>query len=190
VATNFQTAEGQLARWITKLQEYDFSTSHRPGKQHGNADALSRRPCPQCGRSDHPFSQLPDSHPSTPLLGQEQSAPLQVASTTPSNSPPTVISRETQLNDSSIGVILIAVESGHKFPEQVLKGLSPESRSLHQQWDSLQVKHGKLWRKFFLYDGTVSCLQLVVPHSLRSQVLRELHVMTVLSGDTWARTKS
>jgi transposase InsO family protein len=109
------------------------------------------------------------------LLGQEQSAPLQVASTTPSNSPPTVISRETQLNDSSIGVILIAVESGHKFPEQVLKGLSPESRSLHQQWDSLQVKHGKLWRKFFLYDGTVSCLQLVVPHSLRNQVLRELH---------------
>ena len=172
---NFKQPEGQLARWITKLQEYDFSTSHRPGKQHGNADALSRRPCPQCGRSDHPFPQLPDSHPSTPLLGQEQSAPLQVASTTPSNSPPTVISRETQLKDSSIGVILIAVESGHKFPEQVLKGLSPESRSLHQQWDSLQVKHGKLWRKFFLYDGTVSCLQLVVPHSLHNQVLRELH---------------
>ena len=59
--------------------------------------------------------------------------------------------------------------------DQQLKRLSPESRSLHQQWDSLQVKHGKLWRKCFLHDGTVSTLQLVVPHPCRSQILRELH---------------
>ncbi|MCG8112563.1 MAG: hypothetical protein N0E59_17555, partial [Candidatus Thiodiazotropha taylori] len=36
--------EGQQARWIETLAEYDFEVKHRPGKRHGNADALSRAP--------------------------------------------------------------------------------------------------------------------------------------------------
>ena len=36
---------GQLARWIGYIEEYDFDLQHRPGVRHGNADALSRRPC-------------------------------------------------------------------------------------------------------------------------------------------------
>ena len=50
---NFKQPEGQLARWIEQLQEYDFEVIHRRGVSHGNADALSRRPCPQCGRDSH-----------------------------------------------------------------------------------------------------------------------------------------
>ena len=42
---NFRQPEGQVARWIERLQQYDFSIEHRPGSLHGNADALSRRPC-------------------------------------------------------------------------------------------------------------------------------------------------
>ncbi|XP_075891847.1 uncharacterized protein LOC142895006 [Nelusetta ayraudi] len=42
---SFREPEGQLARWIEELQAYDFTVVHRPGVQHGNADALSRRPC-------------------------------------------------------------------------------------------------------------------------------------------------
>nr|VZH92814.1 unnamed protein product [Spirometra erinaceieuropaei] len=46
--------EGQVARWQEKLAEYDFECVFRPGRQHGNADALSRKPhrphgeCPSC----------------------------------------------------------------------------------------------------------------------------------------------
>jgi transposase InsO family protein len=40
-------AEGQLARWFEKLAEFDFTIIHRAGKDHVNADALSRRPCPK-----------------------------------------------------------------------------------------------------------------------------------------------
>ena len=34
--------EGQMARWITFLQDYHMEIQHRPGVRHGNADALSR----------------------------------------------------------------------------------------------------------------------------------------------------
>jgi hypothetical protein len=40
---------GQQARWLERLEEFNFRIEHRPGRKHGNADALSRRPC-QCHR--------------------------------------------------------------------------------------------------------------------------------------------
>ena len=36
---------GQQARWLEIMEEFDFQVEHRPGVRHGNADALSRRPC-------------------------------------------------------------------------------------------------------------------------------------------------
>ena len=36
---------GQQARWLEIMEEYDFQVEHRPGCKHGNADAVSRRPC-------------------------------------------------------------------------------------------------------------------------------------------------
>ena len=42
----FKEPEGQVARWLEALSEYDFKISHRAGTAHGNGDGLSRRPCP------------------------------------------------------------------------------------------------------------------------------------------------
>ena len=47
--TNFKSPEGQLARWLEVLSTYDMEVQHRPGKQHRNADGMSRLPCGQCG---------------------------------------------------------------------------------------------------------------------------------------------
>ena len=51
--TNFKDPQGQLARWLEVLGTYHFEIQHRPGLKHGNADALSRGPCQQCGRESH-----------------------------------------------------------------------------------------------------------------------------------------
>jgi len=40
----FKNPQSQLARWIEQLQQYDMVIVYRRGKQHLNADALSRRP--------------------------------------------------------------------------------------------------------------------------------------------------
>ena len=50
---NFKNPEGQIARWIEVLETFDFDIIHRPGIRHGNADAMSRIPCKQCGMNDH-----------------------------------------------------------------------------------------------------------------------------------------
>jgi len=34
---------GQQARWLETLEEFQYDIEQRPGHQHGNADALSRR---------------------------------------------------------------------------------------------------------------------------------------------------
>ena len=47
---NFSQTDNMLLRWITRLQQFDFELLHRPGKEHGNADALSRMVRGNCGR--------------------------------------------------------------------------------------------------------------------------------------------
>ena len=42
--TNFREPQGQLARWLEELSQYNMVLMHRPGRVHLNADALSRIP--------------------------------------------------------------------------------------------------------------------------------------------------
>ncbi|ROT80779.1 hypothetical protein C7M84_000488 [Penaeus vannamei] len=48
--------EGQLARWLGKLEKYNYQVVHRAGCVHSNADSLSRRPfepdCNHCFRRE------------------------------------------------------------------------------------------------------------------------------------------
>ena len=44
----FKNVEGQLARWLEAISQFDFQISHRPGRLHGNADGLSRAPLEEC----------------------------------------------------------------------------------------------------------------------------------------------
>jgi hypothetical protein len=41
---NLRDANGRLARWALQLQGLDYTIKHRPGREHGNADAFSRNP--------------------------------------------------------------------------------------------------------------------------------------------------
>ena len=45
---NVKDATGRLARWSLLLQQHDFDITHRPGREHSNADSLSRRPYENC----------------------------------------------------------------------------------------------------------------------------------------------
>ena len=156
---NFKEPEGQLAHWLEKLQEYDFSIVHRRGRSHGNADALSRLPCRQCGRDSH------DVDPSNPVY----IISLQ------SHSESSI--RDSQLSDDDVGPILRGKETGEKPPVTTSpsNARSPAFRRLYQIWDQLLVQNGLLFRQFETEEGNASHLQLVLPKSLRTDVLQDLH---------------
>ena len=74
---NFQGLEGQLARWVEQLASFQYKIVHRPGKQHSNADALSR--LPGC---------LGETEVEPPPLAVETSAPIPVSAVREKQAPP------------------------------------------------------------------------------------------------------
>ena len=162
---NFKDPEGQLARWLEKLQEYDFHIIHRAGKRHANADALSRRPCSQCVRESHD-----DILHTIGALSPTRHSLLGFFNTE---------LRKKQLDDPNIGLMLTARENNQQPQSHFVKGKSLETRRLCQMWPQLCVKDQLLFR-CFEPDSEGTChYQLIVPQSLRSTVLEEVHAGVV-----------
>ena len=154
----FKDPEGQLARWLEKLQQFTFTIVHRQGKKHSNADALSRLPCNQCGREDiATVSHVAHTPPEPPC------------STNSTNL------REMQLQDGDIQIVLRAIESQKKPSVEEQKAQSLETRRLLQLWDQLLVRDGVLFRQWESADGYRKINQLIMPKSERQKVLSELH---------------
>ena len=158
---NFKSPEGQLARWLETLQDYQFDIVHRPGCRHNNADALSRLPCSQCGRESHSpkSAELISVISASNYIGGYSTKDL----------------RDSQLNDPCIGELLLAHESNQKPSQDHAKGKDLEYRRLLQQWEQLTIKDDILWRYFAHPNHDGGHLQLVVPRNLRDEILKECH---------------
>ena len=161
--THFREPEGQLARWLERLQEYDFRVVHRQGKKHTNVDVLSRLPCRQCGRENHDSTEIELG------VSDEIVAAIQVIGNRDAKE-----LLQFQLNDPVVGPILRAKQIGEKPTDNAVKQ-NPKGRRLQQIWEQLVLKNGLLFRKFESQDGTSSYLQWVVPSSLQKEILDELH---------------
>ena len=63
---------GRRARWMAILSEFDFSLEHRPGTQHGNADAMSRLLSHQGDalQLDDTSTEIDDSYPTYALRAE------------------------------------------------------------------------------------------------------------------------
>lgn len=152
---NFRDPEGQLARWLEVLQEFDFTIIHRRGRKHTNADALSRLPCRQCGRHNH-----------------DEIVPIAVASL---GGDLDATLRQAQLDDPVVGPVLRAKETSQEPQPEDVKAMSPHCRRLVQIWDQLVIKDSLLWRQYDSPSGHMTTLQLVVPGSKREEILRDMH---------------
>ena len=160
---NFKEPEDQLARWIERLQEYDFTISHRPGRKHQNADALSRGPCTQCGRESHTDS-------SSQVVDVEKENTIMVLTEKSSQN-----LRQMQLGDGPISLILQSLEKNEKPRSDDVRQEGPEAQRLLQLWSRLLVEDGVLKRRYEDTHTPSTWLQLVVPHTLREEVLEEIH---------------
>ncbi|GFT20428.1 hypothetical protein TNCV_4964311 [Trichonephila clavipes] len=153
---NFRNTEGQVARWIQRLNEYYFDIRHRKGSSHGNADALSRRPCPEncrhCSRVetkyDYAIRQITTSTATPPDPWSDEKV------------------REDQMADPDIKPLIEFMESSSNKPSwQDISAYSPTTKQYWALWNSLHLRNGVLYRKFESEDGKTFRWQLVLPRS-------------------------
>ena len=155
---NFKQPEGQLARWLEKLQEFQFTIVHHPGRTHGNADALSRQPVRHCGKECLDVHNCTINAVSMAALGYT-----------------TAELSQAQTEDYNISRLLQAKQQNQRPLMNESNGESLEYRHLLQQWDQLIVQEGILWRLYAQPREDLSWKQLVVPQKFRSDILKSLH---------------
>ncbi|GBM39863.1 hypothetical protein AVEN_45816-1 [Araneus ventricosus] len=159
--------EGQIARWIQRLQEYDFEIQHRKGTSHGNTDALSRRPCRKsckhCSNAEKKFR-----------IETDTSAKV---STTISVYPWSSCEiQKAHLEDPAIKPILEKkLYSADRPSWQEIAPESPLTKRYCGLWDPLNLKDGVLYRRWESDDGSSCRCQLILPKSRIPGVLREAH---------------
>lgn len=155
--------EGQVARWMEKLQQYDFKIKHRPGRQHLNADALSRRPCGDCKHCKK-------------LDAREEVADIRAVAIENDEEWTTENLRRSQQADDNIGPLLQCREVQETRPGwETVSDKSPELKALWAQWNSLRVENGLLKRAWESTDGKHVTMQLVLPRAYVRPVLEEMH---------------
>lgn len=182
---------GQQARWIGFLEEFDFVVIHRPGAQHLNADALSRKPC-RSGCCRAVTSVNDEARTSIEMATQPTVADSVTADVAyPRDEPIWSASelREAQLNDADINVIREWVSAGdEKPPWDEVAIHSSATKTLWHQWPRLEVRGGVLYRKFYSANGCLESLQLVVPFKFRGQFIELAH--TNMTGGHLGRKRT
>ena len=132
---------GQRGRWLELMEEFQFDVHHRPGRQHGNADALSRKPCRQCGLCDSEAALL---------VGQAarelQTRSIGNASTQPADASVSHL-RLAQLehDDQDIRLIYQALRDSTGRPEW--ESMLPESQITKTYWTK--------WQDLEMHDGVM-----------------------------------
>ena len=153
--------EGQLARWIGKIEQHDYRIEHRPGRVHNNADSLSRRPCEadcrHCGKKE-----VVESCKRTTVRMDETHTDQHL--------------RNLQQEDPDVGPIVAQLAASTDRPTwEEIAATSPITKHYWEQWDVLRLEGGVLQRRWTTPDGRVRFWQTVAPKQVRAQLLREAH---------------
>ena len=180
---NFKEPEGQVARWLESLSEYDFKVEHRPGVRHGNADGLSRMPCRQCGRAGQECS-APDGSRAK-RSANRRTTPEDFEPVQANNEAVRLIElqprwtteefREAQRADPDLMPFLGAFETQQKPSTNETADWPRAARRLLADWERLKLVDGVLRRVWFDAQGRESHDQSVVPRKLVAEILQQAH---------------
>lgn len=184
---SLKTPTGQVARWLQELSSYNLIVTHRAGKSHNNADALSRVPCKSCARQQEindgcekdelePSNSFKETSRATTRQDTSKEAQTELTQNQSllDGWDASDIMQEQTL-DPGIGLILAAKNAESKRPDWVAVSCgSAEIKTLWRQWDRLKTKAGMLYREFTGPSGNITW-QLVIPKTMREKVLQYHH---------------
>ena len=197
----FQGIQGQLARWIEELSQFNMRILHRQGRKHSNADALSRIPdllepcdcyragtdlknlkcgsCPYCTRAHHQWSRFDEEVDDvvplsfrTPTVAIQM---LQLDHWLPAGY--TVDQIVTaQRDDANLELLLEFLESGEEPTEYFLMLTSAETKAYWLNKEQFILRDGVLLYRYVSDDPfEPETYKLVVPETLRQDILELAH---------------
>lgn len=206
----------RVARWAMALQQYDYDVVHRAGRANENADALSRRHYDQEGEdsvvppawnnmlviqtrsktaaeretcvadTDHQTDNANDQTPTVPTLTDNDDQPDSVMGDSPIQTCPMDRLKELQATDPACRRILDLLVH-NKLPDD------PKlARKIAIESENYALVNGLLYH-FWFSDGAQKrkdrCYQqIVVPASLREEVLASLHDEMTAGHQGFTRT--
>ena len=153
--------EGQLARWLGKLEQYNYQIVHRAGKLHSNADSLSRRPCePGCAHCSRREPVVTCQR--LQVRGGPEEANEQW--------------KRNQRDDSELAPVIAWLEAGEERPGwESVSPQRPVTMCLMEQWETLRLEEGVLQRRWVDTGRGEDRWLIVVPRARREELLREMH---------------
>ena len=196
---NFKNPEGQMARWLEILGTYNFKIQHRPGRRHGNADGMSRRPCDPCTFCSRKEELAKVQSESDSLRSQEECSKHDTASGAAVrvltrggtkrraeenhlNGPVSWYSSKTkaelhseQLRDSQLSLVIEWKETGAKPPWAGVSPLNSKVKAYWGQWERLCLRDGVLYRKWFEKGTNRLIWQLVIPDTGKDDIIKGVH---------------
>jgi len=201
---SFKDPQGQVARWLEFLSEYNFEIQHRPGVKHQNADALSRKDveeplcshqkegltnfdCTTCKEMIDDWSEFKNDVDNIVNLGYitQSSHSEKIRAVTRSQNSKLIASNwlngystnqlETfQREDNDLKPIHQWMDS-QKIPNRDdIVSLSPSTRKYWLNFNLIERKNGVLYQKRLSLNSDVS-YQLLVPKILRKEVIESCH---------------
>ena len=184
---SFKEPEGQVARWLEVLDMFDYDLQHRPGRLHGNADAMSRIPCGQCDQCH----ESPVTRRGRPILTEQDVRPIQTRSrtkktqksdqdATPTSNwfPDTSITkdavRQAQMADPVTSMVMEWVNKGEKPKFEDIRTEGREAKFYYENFSSLRITEGILQRELDPPDAVIR-QQICLPPCLHQEALSQCH---------------
>ena len=165
---SFKRPEGILARWIETLAEFSYTVEHRAGRQHCNADGLSRQLCKQCVGK---VARTPWVDESELARADELTEPLSLhtISIVPEISDAEI--KQMQADDIAVGYVVEWLTNKSEPTIDEIKAVPLETRNLWSQRPQIFLREGILVRSV----ENSNVLQLVIPSVVRFRLFQHTH---------------
>ena len=160
---NYRDPDDQWARWLQRLQEYDFDIQHHPGKSHGNADGLSRLPCDCRSSLRRETAVATTCQP----VSTEKVRQIIVHG---------VSLVDAQKEDPDLSCIINWMETEPSMPKwRAVSAASPLVKAYLAEWGAIQLVDGMLHRRWEDTNGRQHRILSVLPNVLQDDAMQQLH---------------
>ena len=185
---SFKDPTGRIARWLMILSEYQWDIEHRKGREHGNADGLSRRRTEGAGPETADVDGGQRLEELLPPLAEGRAEGGEVEEVNAVGLLPRWTMRELaemQAEDSLLGRVQQLLKDGKEPQSKQWKTTSAE-RIFKQVFGTLHLREGVIFRRVDVRTGALTeakCV-LVAPKIIVRDILHDAHDVLGHMGET------